>query len=217
MWRAQGGPKHTHRAIFPQLSHDLLHDLLLDVVFDRHTHMHLARADQVDDDAEAVQHAENACQEAVRHALAITVQVQHDDIFFDGYCRGELEMQVFALSTVQCTRDECRQRLVRRPMRLRGRCRVDIRVRMDHCTAAQRILYILDANRNPFANNLHIRRHSGCAAPSADLRDENGHRMRKLDTNLLHRERVHDLAAVVRQLRRLLRADDGPIGSKGCV
>lgn len=108
MWRAQGGPKHTHRPIFPQLSHDLLHDLLLDVVFYRHTHMHLARADQVDDNAEAVQHAEDACQEAVRHALAVAVEIQHDNVFFDGYRGRELEMQVFTLNTVQCTRDERR-------------------------------------------------------------------------------------------------------------
>ena len=63
--------------------------LAVEHVLDRHADEDLARADQVHDDAEAVEGAEYAREEAVRDALAVRLHVQHDDAILDRHRRRE--------------------------------------------------------------------------------------------------------------------------------
>jgi len=51
--------------------------------------VHLARTDQVDDNAETVEGAKDAREEAVGHAFPVGIHVENDDRFFDGDRCGE--------------------------------------------------------------------------------------------------------------------------------
>ena len=61
----------THGAGLFELAHDARERLTVEDVLDRHADVHLARADEVDDDAEPIERAEDAREEAVRDALAV--------------------------------------------------------------------------------------------------------------------------------------------------
>ena len=63
--------------------------LAIEHVLDRHTDEDLAGADQVYDDAEAVERAKDPREEAVRDVLAIRLHVQHDDPLFDRHGRWQ--------------------------------------------------------------------------------------------------------------------------------
>ncbi len=178
--RETRGDRETHGAVLLEVLDEAVEHLRREAVADRHADVHLARADEVDDDAKFVERAEDAREEAVAHALAVRVDVQHDDVLLD----RDRRRQALALRILRRAR-ECVQRRERHGLRdgVRERRRrrelVRLRVRVDHRPAPARVLDVLDADRD--------------LAPD----------------RLLHRERVHDLAAVVGQLRRLVGRDDG--------
>jgi hypothetical protein len=63
--------KETHDACLFQIANQSRLQLAIEHVLDGHTDKDLARADQVHDNAEAVERAEDPCEETVRDALAI--------------------------------------------------------------------------------------------------------------------------------------------------
>ena len=77
----------THDADFLQVAHEARLQLAVEHVLDRHADEDLARAYQVHDDAEAVECAEYAREEAVRDALPVRLHVQHDDALLDRHRR----------------------------------------------------------------------------------------------------------------------------------
>jgi hypothetical protein len=67
---------HTHSANLPEvaqqaLEHALIQGRVACAALKRHADMHLAGADQVDDDAKAIERREDAREEAVRDRLAV--------------------------------------------------------------------------------------------------------------------------------------------------
>jgi hypothetical protein len=152
----------TDAAVLAELPHDPVERLLLDALLDGHADVHLARADQVDDDAEPVQDAKDAREEPVRDALPVAVHVQHDDALLDRHRGRVLVLRgVRKRGHTAAVRELC-DGLVRPPLRrgssLVGRsARVNVRVRVDDCAAAIRVLDILDADRYLLADDLSSR------------------------------------------------------------
>lgn len=81
--------KNAHRAALFEFGHDAIHHLAREVVLDSHAHVHLARADQVDDDPIPVERTKDAREEPVRHALSVRVHVEYDDALLDRDCRRQ--------------------------------------------------------------------------------------------------------------------------------
>ena len=79
----------THDADFLQVAYEARVELSIEDVLDRHADEDLARADEVHDDAEAVEGAEYAREEAVRDALPVRLHVQHDDALLDRHGRRD--------------------------------------------------------------------------------------------------------------------------------
>ena len=79
----------TYDADFLQVAYEARVELSIEDVLDRHTDKDLARADEVHDDAEAVEGAEYAREEAVRDALPVRLHVQHDDALLDRHGRRD--------------------------------------------------------------------------------------------------------------------------------
>lgn len=78
-----------HLPALPQLLHELIHGFFSKRVFDGHADVDLARADQVDGHAEAVEGAEDLGEEAVRVGFSVGVDVEDDDAVFDRHRGGE--------------------------------------------------------------------------------------------------------------------------------
>ena len=73
----------TYRAKLLQLAHKTSEDLTVEDVLDRHTDIYFRRADEVDNDAEPVERAEYARQEAMADTLAIALDVENHDALLD--------------------------------------------------------------------------------------------------------------------------------------
>jgi hypothetical protein len=85
--RRRGTTKETHDARLFQIANQSRLQLAVEHVLDGHTDKDLASADQVHDDAEAVERAEDPRKESVRDALAIRLDVEYDDMLFDRHGR----------------------------------------------------------------------------------------------------------------------------------
>lgn len=176
--------------------------LAIEHVLDRHADVDLAGADQVHDDAEAVEGAEYAREEAVRDALAVRLDVQHDDALLDRHCRREpFARRSEATVGVHSSREDAvddgggrRAKVGQRGFRL------EVRLWIDDRTPAAWVFDVLDAYGdfppddlvsvfyllvNTFSRP--VRGHGAC---------------------LFHRKWVDDLAAVVGQLGSLFGRDD---------
>ena len=81
----------THAAVLAELAHDAVQRTLAHALLNRHTHMHLTRADKVDHNAKPVQHTKYTSEEPVRDVLAIAVHVYHHNALLDRHGRGSLE------------------------------------------------------------------------------------------------------------------------------
>ena len=158
----------THRPAFLEVVHQPIKDLAREPVLDRHTDVHLARADEVDDDAEAIERAEDAREEAVRDALAVRVYVQHDHALLDRHRRRELARRAAAAAAAgeRAVLGEERGEGAGEGWGGRGAgaggageevgdgVEIEVRVRVDDGAAALWILDVLDANRDLAPNNL---------------------------------------------------------------
>lgn len=127
-------------------------------VLDRHADEDLAGTDEVHDDAEAVERAEYAGEEAVRDALPVRLHVQHDDALLDrDCCRDTLERHpprgaaAVGGSVAEHPGDEGRAKA---KAVVKRRLRHEIRLRIDDCASAARILDVLDAYGDSSADDL---------------------------------------------------------------
>ena len=80
----------TYCAELLQLTYKTRENLAVKNVLDGHTNVHLGGRDEVDDNAEPIECAEYTRQEAMANALAVALNVQHNDTLFDRDRRGEL-------------------------------------------------------------------------------------------------------------------------------
>jgi hypothetical protein len=158
------GRGRTHGADALELAHDAHEVLLVEHVLDRHADVDLARADEVHDDAVAVERAEDAGQEAVRDRLAVALHVEHHDALLDRDGRRQLACARARAGRRDAVRERARE--VRRVdhavgaepeaaraesrRRARGRARRGrvVCVGLDDGAAAARVLDVLDADRN---------------------------------------------------------------------
>ena len=133
-----------------QLLDQSIKQALAQTILNRHTDMHLARADEIDYHAELVECAKDSGEKAMRDALAVRMHVQDRNVLLDCHSRRQL----LTISRVpKC----CRRRLeeVEWRCRLNLECRdVDVWVRMNNCSSACRILDVLDANWDFTADDL---------------------------------------------------------------
>lgn len=134
-------------AVAPQLLDGLAEVVLVHPAVQRHRHVHLARADQVDRQAPFVQRREDVGEEAVRERLAVAVDVDDDDRVLDGHGCGPLA----ALHQVRVLRTEPD---VARWLRRRVFALARDRVREDHGALAGGVLDVLDADGDPRPDHL---------------------------------------------------------------
>jgi hypothetical protein len=145
----------------------------------RHTNMHLTCRDQIDHNPILVQDPKDPCEEAVRNRLAVRVDGKDDDGVFDGdCCRTQVRFQSGGGEGGRDGRGGRRGDGVLCGTTFGGF--VGSRtdsIREDDRSLSLRILDILDPDRDRRPNNL------------------------------LHRERVNDLRAVVREFGGFFRSD----------
>lgn len=159
---------HRHAARAAELAQEPLQVAALQMcALERHRHVHLARADEVDDDAEAVERAEDACEEAVRDALPVGQDVKHDNPLFD--CHGRWQLWAAGLTRERGGGGEGRgERAGRRGVGegaegckrvsggkfFSGEMGVDVWLRMDDGTPARRVFDVFDADGDFFTDHL---------------------------------------------------------------
>jgi hypothetical protein len=134
----------THDADFLQVAHEARLQLAVEHVLDRHANEDLARAYQVHDDAEAVERAEYAREEAVRDALPVRLHVQHDDALLDRHRRREPRARHPRAAVEGAVPEDP---VDKGGIKVGVRCcfRLVVRFRVDDRAAAARILNVLDA------------------------------------------------------------------------
>ena len=133
----------THDADFLQFAYEARLQLAVEHVLDRHADEDLARAYQVHDDAEAVERAEYAREEAVRDALPVRLHVQHDDALLDRHCRREPRAWHPRAAVDGAVPEDP---VGEGGIQVGVRCfRLVVRFRVDDRAAAARILNVLDA------------------------------------------------------------------------
>ena len=134
----------THDADFLQVAHEARLQLAVEHVLDRHADEDLARAYQVHDDAEAVERAEYAREEAVRDALPVRLHVQHDDALLDRHRRREPRARHPRAAVEGAVPEDP---VDKGGIKVGVRCcfRLVVRFRVDDRAAAARILNVLDA------------------------------------------------------------------------
>jgi hypothetical protein len=153
---------HTHDADLLEIAHETGLQLSIEYVLDRHADKDLASADQVHDDAKAVECAEYPREEAVRDALPVRLYVQHDNALFDRHGRRQpLPLSRNRASAVDvCVREH--------PIDERGtevgqRIGIRIGLRVDDRAPAARVHDILNANRDFSPDNLSATVQNGVA------------------------------------------------------
>jgi hypothetical protein len=77
----------THRAALLELQKKPIQELLIQTILDGHTHMHLARANQIHHDTKPIQSSKHTSKEAMRDVFPIGVNIENHDVFFDGHGR----------------------------------------------------------------------------------------------------------------------------------
>jgi hypothetical protein len=154
--RGGGGKEescNTHDADLLEIAHETGLHLSIEHILDRHADKDLASADQVHDDAKAVECAEYPREEAVRDALPVRLHVHHDDALFDRHGRRQpLPLSRNRASAVEvCVREH--------PIDERGtevgqRIGIRIGLRVDDRAPTARVLDVLNANRDFSPDNL---------------------------------------------------------------
>jgi hypothetical protein len=148
----------THDADFLQFAYEVRLHLAIEYVLDRHADENLAGTDQVHYDAEAVERAEYAGEEAVGDALPVRLHVQHDDALLDrNRGRETLEQHpprgagAIGGSVAECPGNEGHTEA---KAILKRHRRLEIRFRIDDSASAARIFDVLDAYGDFSADDL---------------------------------------------------------------